>query len=374
MPAANQNLPTFKNLDIMRFLAALYVLCYHTYTYFIDNYKHPPLFADSQTITNILSIIDTFIKNGPLGVDLFFLISGFLITSLLLSEKSTNGQIGIKRFYIRRALRIWPLYYFIIVFAYLFAHYFTGEEMHRKDIYPHLLFVGNFAMIKANAWCAGKLFILWSLCIEEQFYVIIPIVLAFVPTRKIPYLLGFFIIASVVTRFILTQTYQYPWFAIYLHTGSRFDVLAIGCLLGYMNYAGYRVNLTTIVRVVLLAWFIVSLCTLNVLNFDGWFRALFGKYIYILPLSVLFLDAVQNKLPGLKHTFWRGINVLGKYTYGMYMFQVFMIVVADRITSNYFYKNSMVFIVLSIVLTIVVSVLSYELMEKRLIQLKTAFE
>ncbi len=315
-----------------------------------------------------------FISNGPFGVDLFFLISGFLITSLLIQEKTRNNTIDIKSFYLRRILRIWPLYYFIIVFAYAFAHFFTHEPFYKKDVYPHLFFVSNFTMISANSWCAGKLFMLWSLCIEEQFYLVIPLLLAFAPFKKLPYIFVFFILISIVVRGWLFHSYQHPWFPIYLHTGARFDTLAIGCLLGYINYTGFKIIYNKAVRALLFVWLLVAFAFVDAFNYDALIKAMFYKYIFIIPLSILFLDLIQNILPGLKNPFWLMLNKLGKYSYGIYMYQVFLIVIADRCAVDYFSKSRWAFILLSILGTILVSVISYEVFEKHFLKFKRRFE
>lgn len=369
----------FTNLDIVRFAAAFYVLTNHTYDYLRDIYHLPAYLlksagGDSNRFTLFFAPVHQFLKNGGFGVDLFFLISGFLITSLLLKEKLDHGHIDVKRFYIRRILRIWPLYFLIIAGAFAFATYYTAEPFLVKDIYPHLFFVSNFTQISAGAWCSGKLFVLWSICIEEQFYLVIPLLLIFVPSKRLPLVLGGLILLSIIIRALLFWQYEYPWFAIYLHTGSRFDTLAVGCLLGYLNYTGFRFQPTQRIRAFIAAWLLLFLCFTDVFYYDSFIRAVIFKYVYVLPLSFLFLDLVQNILPGLRHPFWRWMNTLGKYSYGIYMYQVFVIVVADHLSGDYFSKSRWVFIILSLGLTLLISFLSYEIFEKHFLTLKKRFE
>lgn len=371
----------FINLDIVRFAAAFYVLIDHIYGYMLDTYQLPSYLqlnnGAQDIVQNILPSfvpVHHFVKNGAMGVDLFFLISGFLITSLLLHEKTLREKIDIKSFYLRRILRIWPLYYFIIAFAYFFAHYFTGETFFRKDIYPHLFFVSNFTMLSANSWCVGKLFVLWSICIEEQFYLVIPLLLAFTPIKKLPYIFVFFILVSVVARMVIFRTYQYPWFPIYLHTASRFDTLVVGCLMGYMNHVGFKLPSNRWFRIFLFVWLITALSLINGFYYDTFARAVFCKYVFILPLAILFLDMVQNVLPSLTNPFWKLLNKLGKYSYGIYMYQVFLIVVADRLAGDYFSKSRWAFVFLSIAITIFAAVISYEIFEKHFLKLKKRFE
>ena len=97
----------FPGLNGLRFFAALFVLITH-----LELFKHLNGFPDIWNNPLILSF-------GSIGVDLFFVLSGFLITYLLLAEKGATGDISLKQFYIRRMLRIWPLYFFIVFLTFL---------------------------------------------------------------------------------------------------------------------------------------------------------------------------------------------------------------------------------------------------------------
>jgi peptidoglycan/LPS O-acetylase OafA/YrhL len=359
----------FRNLDVLRFVAAFYVLISHTYDYMTDQY----VFSFPHNKSLFATSVNQFLRNGGFGVDIFFLISGFLITSLLLHEKTTGG-IGIRNFYVRRVLRIWPLYYLIIGLAYLFAHHYTGEPLYRKDIYPHLFFVSNFTMIGANSWCAGKLFILWSICIEEHFYLIIPVLLIMTPLKKLPWVLSGIIAISIASRAWLFHHYPYPWFPIYLHTFSRFDTLAIGCMMGYFHYCGFTLPSRSYIRLSLFIFLVAALMLFSCFYFDTFYRAVIFKYVFTLPGAFLFYDLITNILPSLNNRAIRLLNQLGKYSYGVYMYQVFLIVVADRWATDYFSKSKVAFAAISILLTFLASIISYEIFEKHFLKLKKRFE
>jgi peptidoglycan/LPS O-acetylase OafA/YrhL len=114
-------------------------------------------------------------SSGRFGVQLFFLLSGYLITSLLLREKEVTGHINVRAFYVRRILRIWPLYFFVLTLAALWPwsgrlplSYFAG----------FLLLAGNWIVVLfgvADSWAI----ILWSVSIEEQFYLLWPLGMKF---------------------------------------------------------------------------------------------------------------------------------------------------------------------------------------------------
>lgn len=370
----------FANLDILRFTAAFYVLAAHIFDYTTEVYKLPSwLFKNGENsypenLNTLGSFVNMFLKNGSFGVDMFFLISGFLITSLLLREKSNSLTIDIKSFYIRRILRIWPLYYFIVFFAFGFAKLYTHEEMHLRDLIPHLFFVGNFSMIQALSWCSGKLFILWSICIEEHFYLIIPILLFLVPIKRQPWLFAALVLISIITRIILFKSYEYPWFPIYLHTFARFDVLAIGCLLGWLNFSQVKFKLPVAFRWVLLVGLFIFMGVFSVRFYDTFFYAVFFKYFYIIPSAILFYDLVINVLPTFSSMFNNFFNRLGKYSYGIYMYHPFAIIFCNNLANQYFNQSKIAFALLSILCTASVAFFSYEVFEKHFLKLKSRFE
>src|SRR5690606_19427107 len=109
--------------------------------------------------------------NGNLGVNFFFVLSGFLITYLLLIEMQLRGRINIGSFYIRRALRIWPLFYFCVAFGFIAFPFFKsmlGEIPNESaNVVSYLFFLNNFDFIK-NPPDSSVLSVLWSVAIEEQ--------------------------------------------------------------------------------------------------------------------------------------------------------------------------------------------------------------
>ena len=126
--------------------------------------------------------------NGWIGVNLFFTLSGFIITRLLLKEELQFGRIDWRAFWFRRILRIWPLYY--VIFLIGFAGFQFSPKLHLPGIgfgSPQVpwfgLFLGNWSMIHYGPIGSDVLSVLWSVCVEEQFYVVIPILLALSGTR-----------------------------------------------------------------------------------------------------------------------------------------------------------------------------------------------
>jgi peptidoglycan/LPS O-acetylase OafA/YrhL len=170
----------FSNLDSLRFLAFLAVFIAHAGILF-------PISTDW-----FYRLYRLIISQGAYGVNFFFVLSGFLITYLLLLEKRKNGFVSIKTFYLKRILRIWPLYYIVMLISVFLlpvfiqaigADYIAGNMRtfpnlgmligeHAKTWF--LFFAGNFyrgAELGAVPFALG---VLWSVCVEEQFYLFWP--------------------------------------------------------------------------------------------------------------------------------------------------------------------------------------------------------
>jgi peptidoglycan/LPS O-acetylase OafA/YrhL len=149
--AKHQQLP---NLDAVRALAALIVVVSH-----IELQKQEMGFA------NIRPLVRNF---GSIGVTIFFVLSGFLITYLLVSEHSGKGKINIVNFYFRRILRIWPLYFIVLLFG---IFIFPGD-VDGTAIALSIFFLPNIAFMLEKL--PGLIDPIWSLGVEEQFYMFHP--------------------------------------------------------------------------------------------------------------------------------------------------------------------------------------------------------
>ena len=190
----------FKGLTELRAVAALFVLFHH-----IELYKY----RDGAASLYDTALFDLIKYLGKNGVYIFFVLSGFLITYLLLSEKQINGKIEIKKFYFRRILRIWPLYYLIVFISFLIipllaenftafqneTHYFNRIQLLLQSPYAtlvmFLLFLPNFALAFRPAVVGAAQS--WSVGVEEQFYLLWPHIINRV-TKKYSLLLVFTII------------------------------------------------------------------------------------------------------------------------------------------------------------------------------------
>lgn len=155
------SIPAFHEpvIDGVRAIAICWVIAVHLILYQTGYFPR-----EGITLFNLPWL--HFVARGDMGVDLFFVISGYLIGTLLLGEASKTGTLRLRRFYLRRFLRLIPVYVVAMVLSLYFLHGF-----HATKIWANLLYINNFLPINQQymPWC-------WSLAIEEQFYLLLPVV------------------------------------------------------------------------------------------------------------------------------------------------------------------------------------------------------
>src|SRR5580700_9077421 len=166
-------------LDLLRFLACTTIFLQHVYQETPARY-FPAMHPDWRgRVVQILG------WSGGYSVDLFLALSAFLITQLLLREREATGVIDLRRFYIRRILRIWPLYYFFLLVVAVAGIWFEAFHIHAKWLILCALLSGNIA----NAlWGWTPTFVIshvWTIAIEEQFYLVWPLVVRRLKRRGI---------------------------------------------------------------------------------------------------------------------------------------------------------------------------------------------
>ena len=170
---------------------------------------------------------------GALGVTIFFVLSGFLITRILLSSKDKlsnqpGGGLGkyLKTFYIRRTLRIFPVYYLT-----LFVLYAVNEPPVRRTFGWLALYATNIYMAYFTTWM-GTVDHLWSLAVEEQVYLFFPLLLFFVPRRWVPATALLMIVGAVAMRYMLYRA-RIPWFIGYVTMPACLDSFGLGTIMAF---------------------------------------------------------------------------------------------------------------------------------------------
>ncbi len=205
-------------LDALRFFAFLCVFFYHRMDYVpLDRVRNPILYP-----TGII---------GAFGVPVFFLLSAFLITELLFRERDRTGHIHIRSFYIRRILRIWPLY-FLAFFGLALLNHFTpdvGTGSLKAWAY-FTLFAGNW-YITLHGWIAGSVDPLWSISVEEQFYLAIPILAAFGGRRAVAIVSTLLLLGSSLTVLLYALHHAPEDAGEWTNSFTHFQFFAAGTLL-----------------------------------------------------------------------------------------------------------------------------------------------
>ena len=344
----------FEGLNALRFFAAFAVLIFHSSQWYHHNFNTP---------------LKMFLHNLPVAVDFFFVLSGFLIIYLLIVEKKETGNISLKNFYIRRFLRIFPLYYLIILIAYLFLQDGSVVAWHK-----FMYFGGNFWMISKNAWTLSALNPLWSISIEEHFYLVIPFLIMISPIKYLKYILASIVLLSFGFRIYATLAVPDNWMTIYMHTFSQMDLLAIGGLLAiYHINKPLKFNIGAGFYALFLFAFIILLTLVDTKDYHTVYLASIKKYLFTIPLLFLFIGFVFNEnslLNKLKHQKW--LNYFGKISYGIYLYNAFIIDLLDRV--NWLHQHYAVKLFFDISLTLIAATLSYELFEKQFLKLKRKFQ
>jgi peptidoglycan/LPS O-acetylase OafA/YrhL len=154
-------------------------------------------------------------------------LSAYLITTLLISERQTSGTINTVAFYVRRVLRIWPLY-FVFLITTLVLSWFTPVQFPESAIVPMMLFYGNFWITLHGSFSPGG--ILWSVSVEEQFYLLSPLAMRFLSHRGLMVFSIILIMVAICARFLLAGSAMVKPGALWYCTLTRLDPIAIGIL------------------------------------------------------------------------------------------------------------------------------------------------
>jgi peptidoglycan/LPS O-acetylase OafA/YrhL len=342
----------FPGLNGIRAIAALIVVIWHT-----------DQFARLFQLEKI-----GYHENGMAGnaVDMFFVLSGFLITYLLLVEKEKTGTIDLKKFYMRRILRIWPLYYFALIVSVLLIYFNIIPEIEQfsDSILLYLFFMANVAYVLGFA--ISSITPLWSVGVEEQFYLIWPHIVKRT-TKYIRVFLFFciiFILLKISIYLIFTPSSKIFMFMSY----TRIDIMGMGAVGAYLVYSNSKwLKIIYRKEIQILAW--LALCIsvfyhpLHVISFAD-------KEINAIIYFILILNVSTNKetLVTLENKF---MNYLGKVSYGIYVYHMIVIYVISSMLLSFQIELSPFVIYPGIVLlTIGISALSYKYFETPFLKLK----
>lgn len=350
----------------------------------------------------VMSLHTGIMHYGWIGVQLFFVLSGYLITGILWREKSREAPLSMKfkRFWVRRALRIFPLYFgylFMLSLAYLCWHF---PATYRTYI-PYLLtYTYNFTR-GFHGWTMDPAFAhLWSLAIEEQFYLFFPLILFLGSKKFVKILMGAIIVACPLIRWLLFQHYAGKGYAgeqlvtiVYWNTLSHLDAFFLGGLIPVLSLdklirKPFLVFLGSLVLVFVSG--LINYLTEAQHNFYltdlGYAFGHADNYVYVwhyTVLNVLFasviLVLVSSYRPATRGWGRRLLESkwavrIGKVSYGMYIYHwlLWFFLFEDTIKPQSVPLRASLFIPY-VVIVYLVAAMSYRFYEERFIKLKDRF-
>lgn len=350
-------------LDVLRAIAFLFVLNSHI--------------LPSGAMFSVLGAVSQF---GAAGVCLFFTLSAFLITELLLREQRSTGTIHIRAFYIRRVLRIWPLYFLILVLGIIGPLLVHRSPQVLPVLLPYLLFCGNWAIVLHGTWFANPLVMpLWSISVEEQFYLIWPALVR--RWSKVGILVAAILVFPIswTTDFVLPHLHLVRDPILWANSLSQFQFFGIGALLALANHHrsfAFSAPLRWLALTASTAFFFLAAYPFH---FNDQASGVYGLQVLCGYLSLdaacilLFCAMLNLRLP----QFARPFIYLGKISYGLYVFHFVIAVSAHAYFAKHLhlplYRALTATYITTLGLTILVASLSYRFYEKPFLRFKHRF-
>ena len=314
---------------------------------------------------------------GFLGVDLFFVISGFLIVTLLLREQAAENTISLRRFYLRRTLRIFPLYYGFIILLFCFYYFLNPDSSFGRrfvdEIFLYLTYTANFFPVAFA--------IVWSLCMEEQFYLMWPTIEKYLRRFVIPILVIALVCNQIVNfpagkDWISTAIGSDMWTGLSM-VQATFTPLLLGVLAAHLLHSdSWYERSRFLVGHYICSWIwisiILALCTFSPEDISGPFRLSIQLSMMFLVMSCVCRE--DNGVAGLLSN--KGISFIGRISYGMYLFHIHAIVVTGAILHRVGLdvgEPSAVLFLAATILTCIAAAVSYFVYERPFLRLKRRF-
>lgn len=304
---------------------------------------------------------------APYGVSIFFVLSGFLITYLLLLEKGL-GKIDIKKFYIRRILRIWPLYYLFLALC-IITILAVGRAIDFRALFYYVFFAANIPFIYKFAMpCLAHY---WSLAVEEQFYLFWPWIMMKIKKHLFLIILILVILQNVI-RVMLWYFVPYSEIAI-ISLVNRFDCMMIGGLgaILFESKNKYFLRIIDNKASQVFAFLVLLMLILNKFHIN----AIIDNFVVSIVALILIIGQIniKNRLINLDIPI---CNFLGKISFGIYVYHpliifILAIFLKDMVLLETYKVVIVYFLVTSI--TLLVAYVSYEYFEKPFVKYKDKF-
>ncbi|HSS20771.1 MAG TPA: acyltransferase [Pyrinomonadaceae bacterium] len=342
-------------LDCLRFIAFLFVFVSHAFAIDIGYYTYQGMPHEAALwLCRAVAV-------GGFGVALFFVLSSYLITELLIREHDRTGRLDIKSFYIRRALRIWPLYFFFLLLIYFAIPQQSIYALKGTFLAAMLLFAGNWACVFLGGMGYSVAGPLWSVSVEEQFYLAWPLIVSRIGIKNLKTVCLIVIVIANLTRIIMEKKGA-GFVAFWCNTISWFDAIAAGALIALLLRGGTP-KLSRLQRVLLFAG-----------GFAVWvLPARFSQFL-IYPDIASYPLIVSGSVMMLLSFLGSGIAnpvlvYLGRISYGLYVWHVLALAIVSNVLRKYHPLHALS----GFALTILISSISYRLLEQPFLKLKKRF-
>ncbi len=370
----------FKNLDALRYIA-----------FFLVFFSHAVLAPINTRVKNGQNETAKFIVESmdlsAHALSIFFVLSGFLITYIILQEIKLKGKLHLVYFYIRRILRIWPLYFLVIFFGFFIYPKLmllsNGNTDPCGQLWMYLVFINNFDFLQLNLDglnCFNPfIFTTWSIAVEEQFYFFWPLLFIFIPRRFQHAIFPVILIGCFIFRYLHSES----WDLLYYHTIAILGDFAIG---GWAAYIAVNrqdklkfIKQRTYIQRLLVYLSLPILLYARHLIFPWDMDEAFIRFIFIAYFAYIILDQNFHDDDRLKLSNIKLFDKWGKYTYGMYllspvavMFTIKVLWKISFIKSNPILLLSGIFLI-SLSLTKLLGYISFHYFESYFLGLKKRF-
>ena len=315
--------------------------------------------------------LDDFLGGGYFGVDIFFVLSGFLITSLLLDERESSGAVGMRSFYGRRALRLMPALV-VMLGVVSIVLLFNGET--RSSLWPtvrsSLFYYQNWHSVWDPDNLAGQWFgHLWSLSIEEQFYFVWPVVFLVLVALTKKHVVRVAVLALGVLWVVWYRLQVWNagdgWAFLMVRTDTRADALLIGCLVAFLYQ--WQVVRTRAVQVIGWCGAVVVFATVALTSPPDEYLYVGGLTVGALGVGCVVWAIAEGSWQGARFFTLKPLRIVGKVSYGLYLwhFPIFGFVAQHSAS-----MNSGVRLVIALVASALFTALSWYVVERPALRLK----
>ena len=372
-------------LDVLRFFAFFFIFIHHSM-------PHDSTFYTGMGVAPFLaSALAAIGAAGAFGVQLFFLLSAYLVTELLIRERALRGHIDLKAFFVRRILRIWPLYFAFLALAWAMQWFIPGQHIGWRAELAFLFLGGNWWIVFVG-FPPSVIFPLWCVSIEEQFYLFWPATMRKLSARGLLITAACILAVASLTRWYLGI--RHTWESrVWCNTFAQLDAIAFGIILAVL-LVGKPPRLTRLHRAALfLGGFVCLLIAGSYfrIKFDPvtTSRLLLGYPVAALGAVAIFLATLHpNPVPEVagaegSSSAAKRIRVmgresfiyLGRVSYGLYTFHIIGLMTSDYAVHHqdsslgcYLLRNSV-----ALAVTILLAAISYRWLESPFLTLKQRF-